>query len=150
MSKCTRCGLPFSPLPGQTGGNKYYCKDCRHEINAKWYRENGSRYFTERRLDRRGVTCEWFEEHSKGGCEICGSTHMYKKSLCIDHDHRTNEPRGILCDNCNRLLGLAKSDPDLLRKAIEYLEKVTLSRVLNTLKLANAPTQPQLPAGFIV
>mgnify|MGYP003290781721 CR=1 FL=1 len=34
-------------------------------------------------------------------CEICGS----KVTLCVDHDHKTKQFRGILCQSCNRSLG---------------------------------------------
>jgi hypothetical protein len=41
----------------------------------------------------------------------------------IDHCHATNAVRGILCQPCNAMLGNAKDDPGILRKAIAYLEK---------------------------
>jgi hypothetical protein len=38
----------------------------------------------------------------------------------VDHDHTTNEVRGILCTNFNLLLGHANDDVSLLEKAIAY------------------------------
>lgn len=55
----------------------------------------------------------------KGICPICLTT---EKVVAADHCHATNMPRGILCKRCNLLLGHAKDDPALLKRAIEYLE----------------------------
>lgn len=61
-----------------------------------------------------GITYQQLDEyrnkHTK--CEICGksiesiqheSNHF--KKLCIDHNHNTNQFRGLLCMTCNRSLG---------------------------------------------
>jgi len=51
-------------------------------------------------------------------CAICHKT----SKLVVDHDHKTSQVRGLLCDPCNRMLGLAKDDPELLTNAIKYLQ----------------------------
>lgn len=55
-------------------------------------------------------------------CAICEQppNGRYKK-LHLDHSHETGKPRGMLCDSCNRMLGLAKDSTQLLNKAIQYL-----------------------------
>ncbi|MCP4264318.1 MAG: hypothetical protein GY777_01860 [Candidatus Brocadiaceae bacterium] len=53
-------------------------------------------------------------------CKICDE-YMYKK--CIDHDHATGKVRGMICQNCNVLLGHAKDDIDILQKCIKYLNE---------------------------
>ena len=40
----------------------------------------------------------------------------------IDHNHKTNKIRGILCGNCNMGLGHFKDNLDVLKNAIKYLE----------------------------
>ena len=59
-------------------------------------------------------------------CAICGSegkTDRRFRKLGVDHNHETGAVRGLLCDNCNILLGHAKDNVDILRNAIKYLEE---------------------------
>ncbi|GAA0455663.1 hypothetical protein GCM10009544_17980 [Streptomyces stramineus] len=56
-----------------------------------------------------------------GRCAICGGTR--KQRLSVDHCHKTNLVRGLLCRMCNgRLLTAARDRPATLRAAAEYLE----------------------------
>lgn len=60
-------------------------------------------------------------------CPICGKELTFSgKYPAIDHDHKTNEVRGILHNKCNLLLGLAEDNKDILIGAIVYLEKFNL------------------------
>lgn len=54
-------------------------------------------------------------------CAIC-HTEFTNQKQCIDHDHNTEEVRGILCDSCNRGLGLLKDDPIIILRAVRYLK----------------------------
>jgi hypothetical protein len=53
-----------------------------------------------------------------GVCAICG---VVPQRPVVDHCHNTGKVRGILCDTCNRCMGLLKDDPDLLMSAAAYL-----------------------------
>jgi len=77
-------------------------------------------------------------------CAICKSTTNYVRSgmqgakskgkgwastkrigfagWCVDHDHETNQVRGILCSTCNIAIGAAQDDPDLLITMAAYLQ----------------------------
>jgi hypothetical protein len=63
-----------------------------------------------------------------GVCASCGGveTHRSKngklKDLAVDHDHETNEIRGLLCFNCNQAIGRFQDDPVLMRAAAAYIE----------------------------
>ena len=57
-----------------------------------------------------------------GKCWICQGDNGLK-ALCIDHDHKTNNVRGLLCNLCNRAIGLLRDDPELIDKAAEYIRK---------------------------
>ena len=57
-------------------------------------------------------------------CAICGaSKNSFAESLSVDHDHTTGEVRGLLCRNCNLLLGCARDDVATLVNAIKYLKR---------------------------
>ncbi|MFE4591650.1 endonuclease domain-containing protein [Streptomyces laurentii] len=40
----------------------------------------------------------------------------------VDHRHETGRVRGVLCFNCHSAIGKLGDDPDVLRRAIAYLE----------------------------
>lgn len=64
-------------------------------------------------------------------CAICGAeapTTGHKKRLNIDHCHDTGQVRGLLCDLCNRALGLMRDNTALLSNAIDYLNQYSLAR----------------------
>jgi Recombination endonuclease VII len=65
-----------------------------------------------------------FNAHD-GKCDICGGEQTYrnKMRLAMDHDHKTGELRGWLCDRCNNGIGHFGDDTELLRKAIAYLKE---------------------------
>lgn len=56
-------------------------------------------------------------------CLICASPPPEGKRLHIDHDHVTDEIRGLLCPRCNRLLGAADDSMVMLQRAINYLDR---------------------------
>ena len=60
-----------------------------------------------------------------GRCQCCKAplSISLAKQVHIDHCHKTGMVRGILCQQCNLLLGLANDDPSILRACIRYLEK---------------------------
>lgn len=52
-------------------------------------------------------------------CKCCGTP---ETALMIDHDHQTGTVRGLLCINCNSMLGYALDNPKRLELGIKYLE----------------------------
>lgn len=75
---------------------------------------------------RYGLTVDAYEEllaRQGGRCAICGGKQIHERNMSVDHDHETNEVRGLLCDYCNRGLGLFRDDPERLIAAARYLLK---------------------------
>ena len=78
-----------------------------------------------------GITPEQYDAMLKeqgGVCAICrepetGRNRAGAVSLAVDHDHETGLVRGLLCNTCNRGIGLLKDRPDILRSALQYLER---------------------------
>lgn len=69
-----------------------------------------------------GITVEQYDamfEAQGGLCAICGRPG--NGPLRVDHDHETNEVRGLLCHGCNVAIGLMADDPDRLIAAAAYL-----------------------------
>lgn len=80
-----------------------------------------------------GISLKEYEEmyiNQKGLCKICENPEKAKqpnseaiRMLCVDHCHRTGKIRGLLCTNCNILLGQSKDNTQILLNAIKYLKQ---------------------------
>jgi hypothetical protein len=76
-----------------------------------------------------GLTLEQFEkqEQLQGyKCAICKEQESRVRDgsavrLAVDHCHETGILRGLLCADCNQMLGFAKDSPKILYQAIRYL-----------------------------
>lgn len=72
---------------------------------------------------RYGITPEQYDQMcdtQKGLCAICGRPPRRGKRLAVDHNHITNQVRGLLCGSCNMRLGVLEAE-DWRRKAEQYL-----------------------------
>lgn len=71
-----------------------------------------------------GLTPEQYDAMlaAQGGvCFICSGKRRYL--LAVDHCHATGRVRGLLCKLCNgRILTAARDNPEILRRAADYLE----------------------------
>lgn len=106
---------------------KGLCLDCYNQSR----RENRDAHAARLRYNF-GLTREQYDEILKaqgGGCAICGRTDLgakvgrgrNTKLLGVDHCHRTNLVRGILCHKCNLGIGHLNDDLGLVWKAMVYL-----------------------------
>lgn len=108
-------------------------KQYREKINA----QSPDGFFRIRNLwTRYGLTPEQYHglyNNQKGCCAICGE---HRPKLHIDHNHKTKVVRGLLCENCNRMLGMAHERLSVLRSAVTYLQKYGVSEDDNNLRVA--------------
>ena len=67
------------------------------------------------------TTYEKYQERmaSSDKCEVCGS----KDKLCYDHDHQNMKFRGVLCNKCNRSIGILGDTVESIQKVLFYLTK---------------------------
>jgi len=110
---------------------KRHC-DCRNCHNETARKRRKGRFLEVKRANLRhkhGITLEDYDSLLKlqnGVCAICNkppSSNTRKGYLSVDHDHKTNKIRGLLCSLCNNVLGFAGDSIKVLEKSIEYLKK---------------------------
>ena len=140
MKLCSKCKIlkpleNFSKNKTTKDGYSYWCKICR-----KIYRKNNPEKPNKKAIRNRhlireyGISLENYNkmfEEQKGCCFIC-RIHQSKleMSLVVDHDHKTNKIRGLLCRNCNCRLGHYESG-NIWYKENENILKEYLKRGKN-------------------
>lgn len=97
------------------------------QLRMNWVKSGGKKLADRRsHLKRKfGLTLEQYDEMlaAQGGvCAICGREPRDDISLHVDHDHVTGQIRKLLCFKCNNALGDFDDDPQMLQKAIAYLD----------------------------
>lgn len=94
------------------------------EYFKKWKDENPTYYRESHLKQNYGLSIEKLgqmvrEQNNK--CAICEE--VFIESPNVDHCHRTNAVRGLLCKLCNSALGFFKDNEETLQRAIDYLRK---------------------------
>jgi len=111
-----------------------YCKPCMVIKNKEAKKRDPSIY---RRIEwpskikkAYGITPTDYDtmlNNQKGCCAICGSPSPKSTrttKFCIDHKHDSSaKVRGLLCNPCNRAVGLISDNPETATKMAEYLNK---------------------------
>lgn len=146
MKTCTACQkhMPLTAFSRDSRrGHASRCKECRKAELGVWREKNRDAYnASERRRyaespakwarhlrNKYGITAEDYAkrlEQQGGCCAICKTSG--DKTLAVDHDHATGEVRGLLCAECNRMLGCAKDNAEVLRAGAEYLINAQAAR----------------------
>jgi hypothetical protein len=135
---CSDCAQekPREEFHARGKGRRLHCRSCNTRRSADWRRRNRERHravaqeYRQTRPDvgraatlkyRYGLTPEQFAqmvEAQGGACAICRTP---TDPLSVDHCHATGRVRGLLCGNCNRMIGLGADDPEIMISAAAYL-----------------------------
>ena len=127
---CVDCSTPCRPK-AQTDYPR--CRKClvKHNSSNKPTRKEYSRNW--HLYKKYKITSDEFDTLFvvfRGRCSICDVVLTYPTqtrgqpptTAVLDHDHHTGNIRGILCNSCNKGIGLLKDSPEILTKALEYLK----------------------------
>jgi len=129
---CTKCKTEyhkpfkkyFSPDNRRKGRLGAQCRKCRNVAQTKFY---NSKLGRDKYLSKYGITHKDYNimfTTQKGCCAICGKHQsILTYRLAVDHNHKTNKVRGLLCKGCNTSLGAMEDSIELFSKAIQYLEQ---------------------------
>lgn len=138
MKVCTKCHTArpleeYNRSAKSNDGYGWHCRSCSREYARKRRQEPE---FRDRKrhnslVFQYGIGLEEYQamlEKQAGLCAICNNpeTKLHSTSkavmpLSVDHCHETNRVRGLLCSQCNFMIGLANDDISRLQQAIEYL-----------------------------
>jgi hypothetical protein len=64
-----------------------------------------------------------------GTCAICKRATGKTRRLSVDHDHKTGKVRGLLCRPCNSMLGHARDEREMFKRAYMYLTNPPAGRL---------------------
>lgn len=103
-------------------GVSSFCKICNSKIHAKYYVDNKDKIirktFEYKKKSKYNLTEEEYHDMIARGCDVCTTK---EGKMCVDHNHETNEVRGVLCHNCNAALGLLKEDENRILALAAYI-----------------------------
>ena len=146
LIRCTRCKSDkecsdFYPSTLRTFTT--WCKECVKTVNKAWavrnpdkvrarvrtyhrkHRAERSDYAKWRRLQNKySLTKDQYTvmlAHQEHRCAICDGSLVNQPRVSVDHNHDTGKVRGILCNTCNRGIGLLKDNPAVLTRAAQYV-----------------------------
>lgn len=139
-SKCRKCeamatALWRSKMSKEEKDDKYKKKIAYNILNVKKNRFQSRVRNVKKWGGNQSKISAYINDHDNT-CDICGKPESIVGTLHIDHCHKTNQFRGLLCSNCNTGLGQFSDDIERMLMAIEYLK-----RPLPDLNLVQLPTR---------
>jgi len=103
------------------------------EIRKKWYSKNKDYFRNAALKSKYGITLEEYNKmciSQNNKCAICGKSETFidyktKKNriLVVDHNHKTGQIRGLLCNRCNIIIGRIEENQKILFLINDYLNK---------------------------
>lgn len=107
------------------------CKECLKTLKREEVKKRGVWDSDAQRNSRFkrvfGISLEDYNNllaEQNHSCYICGKTEEEnKKKLAIDHCHKTNKVRRLLCHHCNCALGMVDDKEEILISMLSYLKE---------------------------
>lgn len=134
---CTACKQELSLekfSPAKRGYLNTYsqCRKCSNAKTKIWYEKTkGSKRRNTYYIKQYGLSLEHIETVltiQEYCCELCKSRLDLDNTrsglgLAVDHCHTSGIVRGLICNNCNRALGMIKENIQTLENMIKYLKR---------------------------
>jgi len=116
--KCAGCGVKKKLAAFHFYKDKGYyhslCNVCKKEAFKLYQKTIG-------RFKKYNITKQKYDNLCRLQNFCCAICLEPIKTLYIDHNHKTNKIRGLLCRDCNLALGLFKDNSKILVNATNYL-----------------------------
>lgn len=96
------------------------CKNCKISKNNSEYQQvNRERYLK----SMYGLSIAQYDIMSERQGHVCAICKQPEQTgnLVVDHDQKTGDVRGLLCNKCNRAIGSLQDDISIVRSASLYL-----------------------------
>lgn len=121
-AKCkeNKCLEEFPLHKTNKSGRHSYCKLCYNEYQrqaAERLYGGHKNFLLNLRYGISEQDVEGLMEKQEGLCAICRT----QPAQHVDHCHKTEKVRGLLCFNCNGALGRFEDDVEVLQRAMQYL-----------------------------
>lgn len=119
---CKTCGEEFTPIRN----SQMFCSEkCGHKIWGKTYRSKEKYKDVKRNCYYKrmyGITLEEYRDMKAIQNNSCAICHTHQDELAyplnVDHDHSTEEIRGLLCSFCNTMIGIFDDDPENIEQIL--------------------------------
>lgn len=147
MKTCSKCESPkdvleFNRCLAQKDGLSVWCRECS-KVHSRGRKRNPLAEKIAHLKCTYGLSLgDWnrIRAEQSDRCAICREK---TDQFVVDHDHKTEAVRGLLCLKCNTGLGMFKDSKAILFQASEYLEK-------HSPQTPNIDAPPELQTGLVL
>jgi hypothetical protein len=147
MKTCTKCEKKLSldkfyKHKSYKDGHYSRCKDCYNEYQRSdktkiknnirnivtGYHHKRSSYFKDYHFKKKyGISTIEYNQMLVSQnflCKICKVHHTEAHNgLYVDHCHKSEKVRGLLCQKCNSAIGMLREDINIINNVLEYLKQ---------------------------
>ena len=120
---CKVCGKDNWRKRKDRGGS-FRCRPCANARMRTWVKKNPEKRRAHNRKYNFGLTAEEFAgmlDRQSNACAIC--RRPFVSTPHVDHCHKTNVIRGLLCGTCNRGIGMFEETAKWLTNAAFYVKR---------------------------